>query len=152
MVWVCAGTFDFVCRPTRMSRLLRFCSVAIALVPSAWADDPAARELQRSQLQRQQQQDELQLRMQQYQRNAPSSGSLHPDQGVRQLEIEQLQRQRELHYRQNQNVAPPAPMDDEGTRRAKAQIEQQRAQQESRRQMQHFDWEMEQARRRNSTQ
>ena len=135
-----------------MNRLLRFCSVALALVPSAWADDPAARELQRSQLQRQQQQDELQLRMQQYQRNAPSSNSLHPDQSVRQLEIEQLQRQRELHYRQNQNVAPPAPMDDEGTRRAKAQIEQQRAQQESRRQMQRFDWEMEQARRRNSTQ
>jgi hypothetical protein len=135
-----------------MAGLLRLCSLAVALVPPVWADDPGARELQRNQLQRQQQQDELQLRMQQYQRSAPSSGSLSPDQGIRQLEIKQLQRQRELHYRQNQNVVPPAPMDDEGTRRAKAQIEQQRAQQESRRQMQRFDWEMEQARRRNSTQ
>ncbi|HET9664187.1 MAG TPA: hypothetical protein VFP00_08150, partial [Burkholderiales bacterium] len=87
-----------------------------------------------------------------YQRGAPSSGALQQDQAIRQLEIDQLQRQRELHYRQNQNVPLASPMDDEGTRRAKGQIEQQRAQQESRRQMQRFDWEMEQARRRNSAQ
>jgi hypothetical protein len=39
-------------------------------------------------------------------------------------------------------------MDDDATSRAKVQIEQQRAGQESRRQLHRFDWEMEQARQR----
>jgi hypothetical protein len=123
-----------------------------AFTLAAWADDPAAREVQRNQIQRQQQQDELQLRMQQYQRGTPSPGTFPHEQAIRQLEIQQLQRQHEMHYRQQQNVPPASPADDEGTRRAKAQIEQQRAQQESRRQMQRFDWEMEQARRRSGNQ
>ncbi|MBI4207520.1 MAG: hypothetical protein HY527_21080, partial [Betaproteobacteria bacterium] len=72
------------------------------------------------------------------------------EQAIRQLEIDQRQRQQELHYRQNMNVPPPSPVDDEATRRAKSQIEQQRAGQERRRQLQRFDWEMEQARRRES--
>jgi hypothetical protein len=42
-------------------------------------------------------------------------------------------------------------MDDDATQRAKAQLEQQRADQESRRQMQRFDWEIDQARRRSGT-
>jgi hypothetical protein len=118
---------------------------------SAGAEDASLRALQRNQQQRQQQQEELQLRMQQYQRSSQTPpGNARQEQAIRQLEIDQLQRQQALHYRQNLNVPPPAPIDDEATQRAKAQIDQQRAAQESRRQLQRFDWEMEQARRRNS--
>jgi hypothetical protein len=127
------------------------CLVALTCPALTWADDAALRELQRNQQQRQQQQNELQLRMQQHQRSNPAL-PLDPlkEQAIRQLEIDQRQRQQELHYRQNVNVPPPSALDDEATRRAKAQIERQRAGQESRRQLQRFDWEMERARQRGS--
>jgi hypothetical protein len=118
----------------------------------AGADDASLRELQRNQQQRQQQQDELQLRMQQHQHSSqmPPSLDARQEQGIHQLEIDQRQRQQALHYRQNIDVPPPSPVDDDAARRAKTQIEQQRAGQESRRQLQRFDWEMEQARQRSS--
>ena len=109
------------------------------------------RALQRNEQQRQQQQDELQLRMQQYQRSSQTPpANARQEQAIRQLELDQLQRQQALHYRQNIHVPPASPADDEASRRAKAQIDRQRAAQESRRQLQRFDWEMEQARRRES--
>jgi hypothetical protein len=126
-------------------------TLALAFAHQVVADDATSRELHRQLQQRQQQQDQLQLRMQQYQRDAqPPRASVPQEPAIRQLEIEQQQRQRELHYRQQQSVPPPSPMDDEATRRAKAQLDQQRADQESRRQLQRFDRELEQARRRQS--
>jgi len=136
---------------SEMNRIVLIFALAVAMSQaSAWGEDPGARELQRNLQQRQQQQEELQLRMQQYQRSAPPPSGVQQNQAIRQLEIEQLQRQRALHYRQQQNLPLPDPMDDEATRRAKAQLEQQRANEESRRQMQRFDWELEQARRQGS--
>ena len=140
--------------PNGMDYVFRPWPVLCALLTLIWAlsagaEDASLRALQRSQQQRQQQQDELQLRMQQYQRSSQTPpADARQEQALRQLELDQLQRQQTLHYRQNLNVPPASPVDDEGTRRAKAQIEQQRAAQESRRQLQRFDWEMEQARRR----
>jgi hypothetical protein len=106
------------------------------------AEDPGARALQQHQLQRQQQQDSLQLRMQQQQRalQAPPADARQQQSG-KQLEIEQQQRQQELHYRQG--IEPPSaqPSDDEGTRRAKAQLELQKAQQLSQDQLRRFERE-----------
>jgi len=128
-----------------------YCLAWIASPGAAWSEEPGVRELQRGQQMRQQQQDELQLRMQQYQRSSQTpSADVRQQQSIRQLEIDQRQRQQELHYRQNMNVPPPSPLDDEATRRARSQIEEQRAGQESRRQLQRFDWEMEQALKRDS--
>jgi len=114
-----------------------------ALAAPAWgADDPGARALQEHQLQRQQQQDALQLRMQQQQRavQSPPAGS-QQQQATKQLEIDQQQRQQDLHYRQGIVPSAAHPSDDEGARRAKAQIEQQRAQQQSQQQLRSFDAE-----------
>ncbi|MGH8641750.1 MAG: hypothetical protein ACRET6_08555 [Burkholderiales bacterium] len=109
------------------------------------AEDPGARALQQHQLQRQQQQDAVQLRMQQQQRStqAPPADARQQQAG-KQLEIDQQQRQQELHYRQG--IEPPSaqPADDEGTRRAKAQLDLQKAQRESSRQLQRFDAETQQ--------
>ena len=118
----------------------------LALTAPAWGNAPAQRELQRNQHLRQQQQDEFQLRMQQHQRSVQTPpADPREQQAIRQLEIDQRQRQQELHYRQNVDVQPVLPSDDEGTRRAKAQIEQQRARQQSEQQLQRFDWEQQQA-------
>ena len=124
----------------------------LALASPVWGSDPALREVQRNQQMRQQQQDALQLRMQQYHRSAQTPpADAREQEVVRQLEIEQRQRQQELHYRQGIDVQPALPSDDEGTRRAKAQIEQQRAEQQGQQQLRRFDWELEQARKRNET-
>jgi hypothetical protein len=152
---LCDGTFETAFGPTGMRNpftpsSILVCLATVTWAAPVWADDAALRELQRNQQQRQQQQDALQLRMQQHQRSSQMpSLDARQEQGIRQLEINQRQRQQELHYRQNMNVPPPSPVDNEPARRAKAQIEQQRAGQESRRQLQRFDWEMEQARQRN---
>ena len=123
-----------------------FCVLAgVTLAGPAWGQDPGLRELQRNQQMRQQQQDELQLRMQQQQRsvqNPPADAS--QQQSIRQLELEQRQRQQDLHYRQNIDVQPAAPADDEGTRRAKSQIEQERTRQQSEQQLRQFDWQLQQ--------
>jgi hypothetical protein len=109
------------------------------------AEDPGARALQQHQLQRQQQQDSLQLRMHQQQRalQTPPAGA-RQQQAVRQLEIEQQQRQQELHYRQGTEPSTAQPTDDEGTRRAKARMDLQKAQQQGARQLQRFERDAEQ--------
>ena len=115
----------------------------VALAAPVWsADDPALRALQQHQLQRQQQQDALQLRMQQQHRavQSPPAGS-QQQQATKQLEIDQQQRQQDLHFRQGIESSAAHPSDDEGARRAKAQIELQRAQQQSQQQLRSFDAE-----------
>jgi hypothetical protein len=149
-----AGTFGVTVGPNKVNFIFRPWPVLPFLLTVLWAlpagaEDASLRALQRNQQQRQQQQDELQLRMQQYQRSSLTPpGNARQEQAIRQLEIDQLQRQQALHYRQNLNMPPPSPVDDDIASRAKAQIDQQRAAQESRRQLQRFDWEMEQARQR----
>lgn len=132
-----------------MSRLFRiqlalcFFAAATSAGPAAGEQDPVLREVQRHQQMRQQQQDELWLRMLQQQRrvqNPPANA--RQEQSLRRLEIEQLQRQRELHYRQSIEVQPAAPVEDEGTRRAKSQIELQRAREQSEQQLRQFDWQL----------
>jgi hypothetical protein len=123
------------------------CGVAsVTLAGPAWGQqDPGLQELQRNQQMRQQQQDELQLRMQQQQRslqNPPADA--RQQQSIHQLEIEQRQRQQDLHYRQNIGQPPAADTDDEGTRRAKSQIEQERTRQQSEQQLRQFDWQLQQ--------
>lgn len=120
--------------------------VLAALIPPAWgAEDPGARALQQHQLQRQQQQEALQLRMLQYQRGvqlAPAEAQQR--QSLEQLQSEQRQRQERLHYRQVTEPATAQPSDDEGTRRAKSEIERQTAQQESQRQIRQSDRDLQQ--------
>jgi hypothetical protein len=120
---------------------LAFGVTAALTAGAASSADPAARELQRHQLQREQQQDELQLRMLQQQREAQ-----RPSPAARELEIDQRRRQQQLHYQQQ--IAPPAgqPSDDAGTQRARAQMDEERARQERARELQRFDSELRQAR------
>src|SRR5262245_19505698 len=112
--------------------MLVWTSAAIA------ADDAALKALQQNQLGRQQQQDQLQLKMQQYQRNVQNPpADAQQRQSMQQLELSQQLRQQQLHQQQQRElrIRSEPVTDDEGTRRAKAQIEQQRAQQQSRRQL-----------------
>ena len=108
------------------------------------ADDPGTQALQQHQLQRQQQQDALQLRMQQQQgsvQNPPANA--RQQQANRQLETDQHQRQQELHYRQGVEPVSVQPSEDEGTRRANAQMDLQKAQQQSQQQLRRFESELE---------
>lgn len=127
---------------------ITLCLAALALAGAAWGSDtdPALREMQRNLELRRQQQDDLRLRMRQYERSiqAPPADA-RQQQAIRQLEIEQRQRLQELHYRQSVEAPSAPPAEDEGTRRAKAQIEQQRAQQQSEQQLRRFDRELEEA-------
>jgi hypothetical protein len=83
--------------------------------------------------------------MQQQQRatQAPPA-DVRQQQAGKQLEIEQQQRQQELHYRQGIEPSTAQPIDDEGTRRAKTQLELQKAQRQGERQLQRFDRETQQ--------
>jgi hypothetical protein len=110
------------------------CAIAIAcamLVAPAWgAEDPGARVLQQHQLERQQQQEALQLRMQQQQKGVQAApADARQRQALEQQQLEQRQRLDQQHYRQA--IEPPTaqPSDDEGTRRAKAEMERQKARQ-----------------------
>jgi len=108
------------------------------------ADDPGIRALQQNQLQRQQQQDALQLRMQQQQgsvQNLPVNA--RQQQAIRQLETDQQLRQQELHYRQGIEPVSAQPSEGEDTRRAKAQMDLQKAQQQSQQQLRRFESELE---------
>ena len=120
--------------------------VGLAMLPgTAGSDDPAQKALQQQLLQRQQQQDQLQLRMRQQQRNLQSPPvDTRQQQTLQQLEVNQRERQQELHYRQS--IEPPTaqPSDDEGTHRAKAEMERQRAQEQGQQQLQRFDSELQQ--------
>lgn len=130
-----------------------------ALAAAAWgAENPAVRALQQHQLQRQQQQDALQLRMQQQQSGAQAAPA---DAGRRQaadllqvdreqqqrqatdrLRIDQQQRQQQLHDRQGIEPGTAQPSEDEAGRRAKAQMELQKAQQSSQQQLRRFESEL----------
>lgn len=128
----------------RFRTRLALCFSAVMAAGPAWGDqDPALGELQRHQQMRQQQQDELLLRMMQQQRRAQNPpANARQEQSLRQIEIEQLQRQRELHYRHSLEFQPAVPADDEGTRRAKSQIGLQRAREQSEQQLRQFDWQL----------
>jgi hypothetical protein len=82
--------------------------------------------------------------MQQYQRSAQQPpADARQRQAIEQLELNQQLRQQQLHHQQQRDfqARPELPSEDEGTRRAKAQIEQQRARRESRQQLEQFDLE-----------
>jgi hypothetical protein len=140
-----------------VSRLLTL--AASALAAAAWgAEDPAGRALQQHQLQRQQQQDALQLRMQQQQSGAQAAPAdarrqqptdlpqIDQQQRQRQatdrLRIDQQQRQQQLHDRQGIEPGTAQPSEDEAGRRAKAQMELERAQQSGQQQLRRFESEM----------
>lgn len=118
----------------------------LTLVGASWsADDPGARAVQQQLLQRQQQQEALQLRMQQQQRAVQSPpADARQNQAREKMQIEQQQQQQALHYRQGIEPQPAQPADDEGTRRAKAEMERLRAQRESQEQARRFEREMQQ--------
>ena len=114
--------------------------IAAALTAPAWgAEDPGARALQQNQLQRQQQQDALQLRMQQQNatQNRPADARRQP--APEQLQIDQRQQQQQLHYRQAIEPGTAQPSDDEAGRRAKAQMELNKAQEQSQQQLRRFE-------------
>lgn len=109
---------------------------------AAGTDDPGERAVQQQQLGRQQQQEQLQLRMQQQQRTvqSPPLGA-RQQQSVRDAEIGSQREQQQLHYRQ-QIASPLAqPTDDAATRRARTQMELDRARREGEAQLQRFDSE-----------
>ncbi len=104
----------------------------LALAGAAWgAEDAGARAVQQQLLQRQQQQEALQLRLQQQQRAVQSSGQdAQHKQALDQLQAGQRQRQQELHYRQDIEPATTQSSDDDGTRRAKEEMDRERARQQ----------------------
>ena len=131
-------------------KIVRLVVLCVLLLPcslclQAGAEDAPLRALQQNQLMRQQQQDQLQLRMQQYQRNGQDPpADARQRQAIEQLELNQRLQQQLLHQHQQRELQarPELPSDDVGTRRAKAQIEERRARQESRRQLDQFDREL----------
>jgi hypothetical protein len=116
----------------------------VALAEAAWgAEDPAVRALQQHQLQRQQQQDALQLRMLQQQRSARERlAEPRRQQALEQLQIDQQQRQQQLHYRQAVETGGARPDEDEAASRARAQMELRKAGRQSREQLRRFESEL----------
>ena len=129
-----------------LQRLSSTVALILVLTAPAWsADDPGGRAIQQLQLQRQEQQEQLQLEMQQYQRNSVNPpADARQRQAIEQLELDQSLRQQQLHMDQQRalQTRPEIPSDDPGTRDAKAQLELQRGSQESQRQLQQFDLEL----------
>ena len=121
-----------------------FAAAAVSAM-ACGAEDPAARALQQNQLQRQQQQDALQLRMQQQNatQNLPADTRRQP--ALEQLQVDQRQQQQQLHYRQTIEPGTAQPSDDEAGRRAKAQMELHKAQEQSQRQLRRFESELRRA-------
>jgi len=127
-------------------RKLQWILAAISCVapglPAA-GEDAAEKALRQHQLRRQQQQEQLQLRMQQQQRGAQDPPSdARRRQAIEQLEAHQRRRQEGEQYRQE--IAPETahPSDDAGTRRAKAEMERERAREQGERQLRRFDSEL----------
>lgn len=128
---------------------------AAALAAAAWgAEDPAVRALQQHQLQRQQQQEALQLRMLQQQRGAqipPADAQRRAtdlgqavqrqrqQRATEQLQIDQQQRQQQLHYRQGIEPGTAQPGEDAAGQQNKAQIELRKAQEQSQQQLRRFE-------------
>src|SRR6185295_6381818 len=110
-------------RPNESSRCCRPAIGVIlfwAAAVGVWAaEDPGAGALQQNQLLRQQQQDQLQLRMQQYHGTALNP---QPDararQAIQQLELDQALRQQQLQLQQRRELQtrPAVPTEDEGVR------------------------------------
>lgn len=124
--------------------LLPGCAVLAATARSA--EDPGAKALQQHQLQRQQQQDAHQLRMQQQYRALQSpavSGQREPS--LEQLQIEQRQRQQADHYRQSIDPTTAQPSDDAGARRAKDAMKQLDIREQNQRELRRFDQQQQQA-------
>lgn len=114
------------------------CWAIAGAVPAA--EDPGFRAQQQQQLERRQQEDALQLRMRQEQRATQHPpADLRERQALDASQARQRTQQRELHYRQSIERASTHPDDDEGTRRAKAELERRRAQLESEQQLQRME-------------
>lgn len=113
--------------------------------PIRAAEDPGARALEQHQMMRQQQQDTLQLRMLQQQRavETPPAGGRERRE-LERLQINQEQRQQQLHYRQNIEPATAHPADDAGAARAKGDLERQKAKRAGEVQIRRFDFELRQ--------
>jgi hypothetical protein len=83
--------------------------------------------------------------MQQYQRDSVNPpADIRQRQAIEQLELDQSLRQQQLQLNQQRvlQTRPGIPSDDPGTREAKAQLELERVRQESQRQLQQFDLEL----------
>jgi len=134
-----------VCGPLRRAPAVWWLAVTLSgAAPAALgADDPGTQALQQHQLQRQQQQDALQLRMQQQQRGVQDPpADARQQQALEQLQINQQQQQQQLHYRQGVEPVGVQPSEGDGTRQAKAQMELQKAQQQSQQQLRRFESEL----------
>src|SRR5687767_15271873 len=92
----------FSSRALRQGSLQAWAIFLWILAMPAWgAEDAASRALQQNQLLRQQQQDQLQLRMQQYQRNGQNPpADARQRQALEQLELNQQLQQQLLHLQQ----------------------------------------------------
>jgi hypothetical protein len=81
--------------------------------------------------------------MQQQQRSVQESpADPRRQQAVEQLQINQQQQQQELHYRQGIEPASAQPSEGAGTRKAKAQMELEKAQHQSQQQLRRFESEL----------
>lgn len=129
----------------RCNRLLATVIGSVTLVALAWgADEPGAWARQEHQMMRQQQQETLQLRMQQQRSlQSPPAGAREGEE-LQRLQINQEQRQQQLHYRQDIELPTAHPDDAAGARRAKAELERQRAQRQGEQQLHRFDSELQQ--------
>ncbi len=141
-----------------MKRLMAFLAGALLVAAARGAEDPAVRALQQHQLQRQQQQEALQLRMLQQQRDAqrpPAGAQRQPatdlqqvdreqrqQRAMEQLQIDQQQRQQQLHYRQGIEPGSAQPTEDAAGQRNKAQMELRRAQENGQQQLRRFESEL----------
>jgi hypothetical protein len=141
-----------------MRGLTAFLAGALLVAAARAAEDPAIRALQQHQLQRQQQQEALQLRMLQQQRDAqnPPSGALRQQatdlqqvdqqqrqqRAMEQLQVDQQQRQQQLHYRQGIEPGSVQPTEDAAGQQNKAQMELRKAQEQSQQQLRSFESEL----------
>lgn len=129
-----------------MRILVPVCFIVTLFPVSGFGADPAALEAQRLQLQRAQQQNELQLRMQQYQQSVISppaglSGELRRNE----LDLSQQWRQQQLHREQLQREQGLRATPGAGDPASQYQFEIMRSEREGQAQLQQFRWEREAA-------
>jgi len=141
-----------------MRGLTAFLAGAALIAAARGAEDPAVRALQQHQLQRQQQQEALQLRMLQQQRgaqNPPADAQRQPatdlqqvdqqqrqQRAMEQLQIDQQQRQQQLQYRQGIEPGSAQPTEDAAGQQNKAQMELRKAQEQGQQQLRRFESEL----------
>ena len=140
-----------------MRGLTAFLAGAALVAAAQGAEDPAVRAMQQHQLQRQQQQEALQLRMLQQQwgaQNPPADAQRQQatdlqqadqqqrrQRAIEQLQIDQQQRQQQLHYRQGIEPSAAQPTEDAAGQQNKAQMELRKAQEQSQQQLRRFESE-----------